>query len=81
MELERRNIAVVITGLRAQPRRMLKRINIIPGLIPEHYTFKTFQECVGWIEQELSDMHTDDMPAFFDELHKKSERLVPRFQL
>jgi len=33
--LESRGIAVVMSGLRGQPQNMLKRINIIPELIPE----------------------------------------------
>ncbi len=79
--LEGRNIAVVLTGLQDQPSRMLHRINIIPGLVPEHYCFETFQQSVEWIERELTDTHLDDMHRFFDELSEKSHKLDPKFRL
>ena len=80
-DLEKRHIAVVFTGLRDQPERMLRRINIIPGLVPDHYCFKNFRECVDWIERELTDKNLDEMHRFFDELGDKDRRLTPRFRL
>ena len=50
MNLEKRGIATVMTGLKKQHMRMLRRINIIPGLIPEKYLFKTFNDCIEWLE-------------------------------
>ncbi len=79
--LEGRNIAVVFSGVQDQPKRMMQRINIIPGLVPEHYCFENFQDCVEWIEEELTDTHVDDMNRFFDELGNKSLKLDPKFRL
>ena len=42
LSLEKRNIAVVMTGLQTQPYLMLKRINLVPGLIPKNYLFDKF---------------------------------------
>lgn len=79
--LESRKIAVVFSGMQEQPRRMLHRVNIIPGLVPEHYCFDNFQQCVSWIEKELTDTHVNDMELFFDELGSKSQKLAPQFRL
>ncbi len=82
MDLEKRGIAVVMTGLKAQHVRMLRRINLIPGLIPERYLFKTFKDCIDWLNQELSDSDLSDMHRFFDDLGKgESKRLTPRYRL
>ena len=82
MDLEKRGIAVVMTGLKAQHVRMLRRINLIPGLIPERYLFKTFEDCIDWLNQELSDSDLSDMHRFFDDLGKgESKRLTPRYRL
>jgi SulP family sulfate permease len=82
MDLEKRGIATVMTGLKKQHIRMLRRINIIPGLIPEKYLFKTFDDCIEWLDQELTDTDLSDMHRFFDDLEKgESKRLTPRYRL
>ncbi len=81
--LEARGIAVVMTGLRKQPLLMLKRINLIPGLIPKQYLFKNFSECINWLNKELSNFETEDMHHFFDDLQKIREKhkLSPQYRL
>lgn len=79
--LEARKIAVVFSALQEQPKQMMRSVNIIPGLVPEHYCFENFNDCVNWIEEELTDTHVDDMNRFFDELGEKSHRLDPKFRL
>lgn len=82
MDLERRGIATVMTGLKNQHMRMLRRINIIPGLIPEKYLFKKFDDCIQWLNQELTDADFSDMHRFFDDLDKgESKKLTPRYRL
>ena len=82
MSLEKRGIATVMTGLKKQHMRMLRRINIIPGLIPEKYLFKTFDDCIEWLDQELTDTNLSDMHRFFDDLEKgESKKLSPRYRL
>ncbi|MCF8721257.1 SulP family inorganic anion transporter [Nitrospina gracilis] len=82
-EFENRNIAVVMTGLQDQPLRMLRRINIVPGLIPEQFIFSTFEECMKWLEEELTDASHEDMHAFFDELNniRRIQKLIPKYRL
>jgi sulfate permease, SulP family len=73
--LEARGIAVIMAGLQEQPQIMLKKINIIPGLIPEQYLFPTFEKCIEWLDEELSDREKADMHQFFDDLQGDREKL------
>ena len=68
LSLEKRNIAVVMTGLQTQPYLMLKRINLVPGLIPENYLFDKFEDCIQWLGEELRKSTTGSEEAFFEEL-------------
>ena len=65
LSLEKRNIAVVITGLQKQPYRMLQRINMVPGLIPENYIFDEIEDCIQWLGEELRKSAGGE-EAFFD---------------
>ncbi len=67
LALEKRNIAVVLTGLQPQPLRMLQRINVVPGLIPESYLFDRFEECVRWLGDEFRSS-SEKEELFFEEL-------------
>ena len=68
LSLEKRNIAVVMTGLQTQPYLMLKRINLVPGLIPKNYLFDKFEDCIQWLGEELRESTTGSEEAFFEEL-------------
>ena len=71
LSLEKRNIAVVITGLQKQPYRMLQRINMIPGLIPENYIFDEIEDCIQWLGEELRQSAGGE-EAFFDMIGNKA---------
>ncbi|NIQ03157.1 MAG: STAS domain-containing protein [Nitrospinaceae bacterium] len=82
LDLEKRGIAVVMTGLKNQHLRMMRRINMIPGLIPEKYLFKTFKSCIEWLDRELNDADLSDMHRFFDDLKKdENKKLAPKYRL
>ena len=70
LALEKRNIAAVIVDLQPQPLRILRGINLIPGLIPENYIFDSFEKCMEWLEKELNQSQ-GDYEMFFEELSKK----------
>jgi SulP family sulfate permease len=36
-----------------QPRYMMERIDIIPDLIPQSQIFKTFDECLSWVKENV----------------------------
>jgi SulP family sulfate permease len=52
-ELQKQGIVVVFSGLQEQPLNMLKRINLLPGLVPYSHCFSTFGGCAVWIQQNL----------------------------
>ena len=68
LSLEKRNIAVVITGLKNQPYRMLQRINLVPGLIPENYLFDKVEDCIQWLGEKLEQSEGGEQ-VFFEELN------------
>jgi SulP family sulfate permease len=76
LALEKRNIAVVLTGLQSQPLRMLQRINVVPGLIPESYLFDQFEECVRWLVDEFR-RSPEKEEVFFEELGKTRRQKIP----
>ena len=53
LELRRKGVLVVFTGLNDQPCDMFRRIDIIPDLVPEHQLFQTFEESIQWVKQTL----------------------------
>jgi SulP family sulfate permease len=52
LSLEQRGIEVLFTGLQKQPKDMLRRIQMIPDLIPEKNLFKNFHEAITWMAHE-----------------------------
>lgn len=51
-DLQDRGIMVLMTIIQPQPMYMLKTLNVIPDLIPEDHTFKTFEDCVAFLHQQ-----------------------------
>jgi SulP family sulfate permease len=49
-ELREKGIVIAFTGLHGQPKAIFERINLLPGLIDEEYSFNTFEECVNWLK-------------------------------
>jgi len=54
LDLERKGVSVLLTGVNTQPVDMLRRIYIVPDLIPEEHIFETFEESVAWLKRHLS---------------------------
>jgi SulP family sulfate permease len=55
LNLKERNIEVLFVNLLKQPRYMMERIDIIPDFVGEDRIFKTFKECIAWINQNVKD--------------------------
>ncbi len=53
IDLENKNITPLIVGLKEQPGFLLRRILIIPDLVPEEHVFKKFPACVEWIKKHV----------------------------
>ena len=48
-DLQARGITVLMTIIQPQPLYMLKTLNVIPDVVPEEHTFKTFEECTEFL--------------------------------
>ncbi|WP_298417522.1 SulP family inorganic anion transporter [uncultured Kordia sp.] len=46
---------VLFVDIPKQPRYMMERIDIIPDLIPEEDCFKTFEDCLLWVKENVED--------------------------
>ncbi|MCF2875966.1 MULTISPECIES: SulP family inorganic anion transporter [unclassified Tenacibaculum] len=47
------HVQVLFVGLLKQPRYMMERIDIIPDLISEDHIFESFDDCMGWVKQNI----------------------------
>ncbi len=54
-ELQAKGVLVVMTIIQPQPFYMLKKMRVIPELVPEQHTFKTFEECTTFLKEYLSE--------------------------
>ncbi|MFK8059734.1 MAG: SulP family inorganic anion transporter [Polaribacter sp.] len=54
-DLKTKNIEVLFVNLLKQPKYMMERIDIIPDFIPREHIFKSFDECVNWVKQNVKD--------------------------
>ena len=53
-DLQKGQVVVVFTSLQPQPYDMLKRIGIIPLLVPDIHVFSTFRDCEKWLSNNLN---------------------------
>jgi SulP family sulfate permease len=49
-DLQAKGITVLMTIIQPQPLYMLKTLHVLPELIPEAHTFKTFEECTAFLK-------------------------------
>jgi len=52
-EMKRRNIVVLITNLRNQPKQQLMKFRIIDKRIPTSHLFDNMDQCVGYLKAKL----------------------------
>ena len=52
-DLQARGVTVLMTIIQPQPLYMLTRMRVIPEVIPEEHTFKTFEECTAYLRNQL----------------------------
>lgn len=50
-DLQARGIMVLMTIIQPQPMYMLRTLNVIPSVVPEEHTFKTFEDCVEFLSK------------------------------
>ena len=56
LELRMKGVIVLMTGVQPQPLDMMKKIDIIPGLISEERLFKKFADCEKWLKYNLKNI-------------------------
>ena len=52
-DLQGRGVQVLMTIIQPQPMYMLRTLNVIPALVPEGHTFKTFEDCTAYLRDQL----------------------------
>jgi len=52
MELQKKGVLVLMTGLQDQPKAMLQNLGLIPQLIPDEYLFNNFEEAIKALEND-----------------------------
>jgi SulP family sulfate permease len=55
IELVNNGKKVLLTNIPKQPLYMMKRIDIIPNLIPLENIFEDFNDCLNWIKENVKD--------------------------
>lgn len=55
--LKQRNITVLLSKVLEQPKYMLEKIDIVPGLIPNEHVFENFRSCLNWLRDRKA--HAD----------------------
>ena len=43
---------VLMTIIQPQPMKLMRKLKIIPGLIPEEHTFETFKDCTDFLREK-----------------------------
>lgn len=52
-DLQAQGVTVLMTIIQPQPMYMLQRMNVIPNVVPEDHTFKTFEDCNHYLSETL----------------------------
>ena len=52
-EIQAHGTQVLMTIIQPQPLYMLTTHNVIPGVVPQDHTFKTFEECTEYLRNQL----------------------------
>ncbi len=53
-DIQSRGAQVLMTIIQPQPMYMLKNMKLIPEVVPEDHTFKTFEECTDYLRNQLN---------------------------
>ena len=54
-ELQARGVLVLMTIIQPQPMYMLKTMKVIPLIVPELHTFKTFEDCTAFLKNRFGE--------------------------
>ena len=54
LDLEKKNIEVLLVDVQNQPFYLMQSIDIVPDLISEEHMFDNFNECTNWIKNNVN---------------------------
>lgn len=57
LQLQQKNIEVLLVGVQEQPLFRLQTINLVPTRIPAHLLFETFADSLGYIKAYVKNIH------------------------
>ena len=52
-DIQARGAQVLMTIIQPQPMYMLKSMKLIPEVVPEEHTFKTFEDCTEYLRKQI----------------------------
>lgn len=55
-DLQAKGVTVLMTIIQPQPLYMLNTMKVIPNVVPENHTFKTFEECGLFLEENIQQL-------------------------
>jgi SulP family sulfate permease len=55
-DLQARGVMVLMTIIQPQPMYMLTKMKVIPEVVPQEHTFKTFEDCTDFLKQITKEM-------------------------
>ena len=53
-DLQAKGVTVLMTIIQPQPMYMLTKMKVVPNLVPEELTFKTFEDCGHFLSENLN---------------------------
>jgi len=56
-DLEKNGVQVLFVDVLEQPKYMMGTIGIIPDLVANDHIFKTFSECLEWVQHNVENKH------------------------
>ena len=57
LDLERKDVHTLLVAPQEQPLMMLKRIDIVPDLVPEECIFEDFHDCIQYVRENVQDKY------------------------
>jgi SulP family sulfate permease len=81
LDLEKHGVLVLMAGLQPQPEQMCRRINLVPGLIPDHLVFPTLADCAGWVAGKLAERDGKMQKILTGELQQQPGELPLKHQI
>ncbi|GAA0872656.1 hypothetical protein GCM10009117_18030 [Gangjinia marincola] len=55
LELQSRKVNIYLVNLKKQPEYLMRKIDIIPDLIPQEHMFKDFESCIAYLNKNVKD--------------------------